>query len=138
MLWQLINLDGYWLATVIYVPQEDDMPAVADALADLGCPDDDIFRTWHNMTKEWNRGYTWSNPARRRSITLIGRATSWPQFFDTVMHETGHIRDEIISAYDIMNYGEPPAYTQGEIGRQMAPMIKRIMCPCCGMENPLL
>lgn len=114
------------------------MPGVAEALADLGCPDDDINDVWHNMTKEWNRGYTWSNPARRRSITLIGRATSWPEFFDTVMHETGHIVDEIMMAYDIMDYGEPPAYTQGEIGRQMAPMIKRIMCPCCGMENPLI
>lgn len=136
MLWQLIDLDGYWLATVIYVPQEDDMPAVAEALAGLGCPDDDIISTWHNMTEEWNRGYTWSNPARRRSITLIGRATSWPQFLDTVMHETRHIVDEITAAYEIMDYGEPPAYTQGEIGRQMAPMIKRIMCPCCGLESP--
>lgn len=86
------------------------------------------------LAEEWNRGYTWSNPHRRRSITLIGRATDWPQFFDTVMHETGHIRDEIMKAYDIMNYGEPPAYTQGEIGRQMAPMIRRIACPCCGKD----
>ena len=138
MLWQRIDLDGYWLATVIYVPLEKDMPGVAEALADLGCPDDDINATWHNMTEEWNKGYTWSNPARRRSITLIGRSTSWAQFFDTVLHETDHIVDEIMMAYDIMNYGEPPAYTQGEIGRQMAPAIRRIMCPCCGMENPLL
>jgi hypothetical protein len=31
-----------------------------------------------------------------------------------------------------MNYGEPPAYLQGYIGRQMAPMIHRLACPCCG------
>ena len=134
MLWQTIDLDGYWLATVIYVPQDRDMPTVAEALSDLGCTDGEISETWRLMTEEWNRGYTWSNPHRRRSITLIGRATDWPQFFDTVMHETGHIRDEIMKAYDIMNYGEPPAYTQGEIGRQMAPMIRRIACPCCGKD----
>ena len=102
-MWQRIDLDGYWMATVIYVPLEKDMPGVTEALAGLGCPDDDINDVWHNMTKEWNRGYTWSNPARRRSITLIGRATSWPEFFDTVMHETGHIVDEIMMAYDIMD-----------------------------------
>lgn len=138
MLWQRIDLDGYWIATVVYVPLEKDMPVVAEALADLGCPDEDIDAVWRNMTEEWNRGYTWSNPARRRSVTLIGRATSWPELFDTVMHETRHIVDEITAAYNVMNYGEPPAYTQGEIGRLMAPMIKRIMCPCCGMENPLI
>lgn len=135
MLWQEIDLDGYWLATVIYVPQERDMAVVAEALERLGCPEKDIRDTWQAVTREWNRGYTWSNPCRRRSITIIGRAEDWPQLFDTVMHETGHIRDEIMAAYDVMNYGEPPAYTQGEIGRQMAPMIKKLACPCCGAER---
>lgn len=134
-MWQEIDLDGYWLATVIYVPQERDMAVVAEALERLGCPEKDIRDTWQAVTREWNRGYTWSNPCRRRSITIIGRAEDWPQLFDTVMHETGHIRDEIMAAYDVMNYGEPPAYTQGEIGRQMAPMIKKLACPCCGAER---
>lgn len=111
------------------------MPAIAEALANLGCPDGDIQKTWRLMTEEWNKGYTWSNPSRRRSITLIGRAKDWSQFFNTVLHETKHIVDEVTAAYDVMNYGEPPAYTQGEIGRQMAPMIRRIACPCCGMEK---
>ena len=135
MLWQQIDLDGYWLATVIYVPQERDMPIVAEALEKLGCPEKDIMDTWQAVTQEWNKGYTWSNPSRRRSITIIGRAKDWPQLFDTVLHETGHIRDEIMASYDVMNYGEPPAYTQGEIGRQMAPMIKKLACPCCGAER---
>lgn len=135
MLWQQINLDGYWIATVIYVPQESDMSIVAEALSRLGCPDEDIRQVWHNMTKGWNNGYTWSNPRKKRSITIIGRSRDWPQLFDTVLHETGHIRDEIMNAYDIHNYGEPPAYTQGEIGRQMAPMIRRMACPCCGVTK---
>lgn len=134
-MWQQIDLDGYWLATVIYVPQEEDMPIVAEALEKLGCPEKDIMDTWQAVTREWNNGYTWSNPSRRRSITIIGRSKDWPQLFDTVLHETGHIRDEIMAAYDVMNYGEPPAYTQGEIGRQMAPMIKKLACPCCGAER---
>lgn len=134
-MWQQIDLDGYWLATVIYVPQERDMAIVAEALERLGCPEKDIMDTWQSVTREWNKGYTWSNPSRRRSITIIGRAEDWPQLFDTVLHETGHIRDEIMAAYDVMNYGEPPAYTQGEIGRQMAPMIKKLACPCCGAER---
>ena len=135
MIWQEINLDGYWLATVIYVPSERNMPVVTEALAKLGCPETEIEETWRSVTEGWNNGYTWSNPARRRSITIIGRAESWEEFFNTVIHETRHIVDEIAAAYDVMGYGEPPAYTQGEIGRQMAPMIRRIACPCCGIAK---
>ena len=135
MIWQTIDIDGYWLATVVYVPLADDMPAVAEAMERLGCPQEDIGKTWHLMTQEWNRGYTWSNPARRRSITLIGRAWNWEEFFNTVMHETKHLVDEITAAYDVMNYGEPPAYLQGFLGQRMAPAIRRIVCPCCGKEK---
>jgi hypothetical protein len=137
VIWQTIDIDGYWLATVVYVPLEQDMPAVAEAMTRLGCPQEDIGKTWHLMTEEWNRGYTWSNPARRRSITLIGRAWNWEQFFNTVMHETKHLVDEITAAYDVMNYGEPPAYLQGFLGQRMAPAIRRIVCPCCGKEKEI-
>lgn len=135
MVWQEIDIDGYWLATIVYIPSQRDLPSVAEALSSLGCPDSDINESLSMMTEEWNKGYTWSNPARRKSVTIIGRSSSWEQFFNTVHHETRHIVDEIMMAYDIMNYGEPPAYTQGEIGRQMAPVIRRIVCPCCGMTN---
>ena len=135
MIWQTIDIDGYWLATVVYVPLEQDMPAVAEAMVRLGCPQGDIGKTWHLMTQEWNKGYTWSNPSRRRSITLIGRAWNWGEFFNTVLHETKHLVDEITAAYDVMNYGEPPAYLQGFLGQRMAPAIRRIVCPCCGMEE---
>ena len=135
MVWQEIDIDGYWLATIVYIPSQRDLPSVAEALSSLGCPDSDINESLSMMTEEWNKGYTWSNPARRKSVTIIGRSSSWEQFFNTVHHEARHIVDEIMMAYDIMNYGEPPAYTQGEIGRQMAPVIRRIVCPCCGMTN---
>ena len=69
MLRQLINLDGYWLATVIYIPQERDMPGVADALAELGCPDEDIQKTWRLMTEEWNKGYKSSGKKKFRKIS---------------------------------------------------------------------
>ena len=134
-MWQEIDIDGYWLATVVYVPTDRDMPQVAEALSRLGCPDGDIDKTWRLMTREWNKGYTWSNPARRQSITLIGRADSWEQFYNTVAHETKHLVDEITAAYNVMNYGEPPAYLQGFLGQKMAPVIRRIACPCCGFER---
>lgn len=137
MLRQLINIDGYWLVTVIYVPQERDMPMVAEAYERIGCPEEDIHIIERLMTEEWNKGATYSNPWRRCSVMTIGRSESWEEFFNTVLHETKHVVDDIVTAYDVINYGEPPAYLQGEIGRQMAPMIRRIACPCCGKDSLL-
>lgn len=135
MLRQLIDIDGYWLVTVIYLPSREHIPVVAETFERIGCPEGDIEKIRHLMTDEWNKGATFSNPHRRCSVTVIGRSTSWEQFFDTVLHEVGHLRDDIVTAYDVMNYGEPPAYLQGYIGRQMAPMIRRLACPCCGLES---
>lgn len=135
MIWQTIDIDGWWIATVVYIPTERDMPTVAGALHRLGCPQEDIERTWRFMTDEWNKGFTWSNPIRKRSVTLIGRAKEWSQFFNTVTHEMKHLVDEITAVYDVENYGEPPAYLQGYLGEKMAPVIRRIACPCCGMEK---
>lgn len=135
MLRQMIDIDGWWLVTVIYLPQVHEAEAVAEAFESIGCADDDIGIIRRMISSEWNKGATFSNPYRRRSVMMIGRATSWEQFFDTVLHETKHVVDDITWAYDVMNYGEPPAYLQGYIGRQMAPMIRRIGCPCCGAER---
>lgn len=135
MIRQEIDIDGYWLVTVIYLPQEEHIPMVAEAFSKLGCPDNDVETICHLVGEMWNKGATFTNAARRRTVTVIGRSTTWEQFFDTVLHETKHIVDDIMMSYDIMNYGEPPAYLQGYIGRQMAPVIRKLSCPCCGLQH---
>ncbi|UKK52141.1 hypothetical protein L6472_06055 [Prevotella sp. E13-17] len=129
---QLIDIDGWWLVTVIYLPRQEDMNTMVQIMDRIGCPDKDIMESCRLLTEEWNKGVTFSNPRLRRSVMVIGRSENWEQFFDTVLHEIRHVTDDIIRAYDIMNYGEPPAYTQGYLGRRMAPMIRRLACPCCG------
>lgn len=132
MIRQEIDIDGHWLVTVIYLPQPDELWKVAEAYERLGCLDDEV-ETIISLMLQRNKGATFTNFRMRRSVVTIGRATSWEQFFDSVLHETKHLVDDIVAGYDIMNYGEPPAYLQGYIGRQMAPVIKRLACPCCGV-----
>lgn len=134
MIWQTIDIDGYWQVTVIYLPQPDELTKVAEAYERLGCLEEEVDSVLELML-QWNRGATYTNFRQRKSVVTIGRSTSWEQFFDTVLHETKHLVDDITAGYDIMNYGEPPAYLQGYIGRQMAPVIKRLACPCCGGSN---
>ena len=132
MIRQEIDIDGWWHITLFYLPGPDDMPEVIDAYRGIGCPEGDITEIQRVIPHEMNKGVTYTSGYLRHSVTVIGRSTSWEQFFDTVLHEVGHIRDDVTWWYDVANYGEPPAYLQGEIGRLMAPVIQRIACPCCG------
>ena len=142
MIRQEIDIDGWWRLTVFYAPGDSDVREVTDAYRGLGCPESDIDTIRTDILPRLNKGSTFTSGYLRHSVTVIGRASSWDQFFDTVLHEVKHIVDDIVSWYGIMNYGEPPAYLQGEIGRMMAPAIRRIACPCCGTEketpNPIL
>ena len=126
-------MDGWWRVTVFYHPWPEDVREVTDAYEELGCPLEDVMKIrWIVGRGIMNKGATYSSGSQRRSVVVIGRATSWEQFFDTVTHELRHVVDDIMLWYYVENLGEPPAYTQGEIGRQMARVIRDIACPCCG------
>lgn len=135
MIRQEIDIDGWWRITVFYLPGEEDMPEVISSYRGIGCPESDIRKISSIFPSQMNNGVTYTSGYLKHSVTVIGRSTSWEEFFDTLLHEVGHIRDDVAVWYDIANYGEPPAYLQGEIGRLMAPAVRRIACPCCGAES---
>lgn len=132
MIRQEIDIDGLWRITVFYVPGPADRDEVTDAFRGLGCPEEDVRTIRDEILPGLNKGVTFSSGYLRHSVTVMGRASSWDEFFNTVLHETRHIVDDITVWYDVTNRGEPPAYLQGEIGRLMAPAIQQIACPCCG------
>ena len=133
MIRQEIDVDGWWRMTVLWLPWPDDLPELTEAYKDVGCPWSELWYTrWLVKAEQMNKGYTYSNYRKRQSVMMIGRATDWDQFQDTVAHELRHVVDDIVRCYNIENRGEPPAYTQGYIARQMASVIRQIACPCCG------
>lgn len=135
MIRQELDIDGWWRVTVFYLPGREDMPEVVGMLRSVGCPDSDLRKIMELFPDRMNKGVTFPGLYYRHSVTVIGRAVSWAEFFDTLLHETDHIVDIVTDYYRVSNHGEPPAYLQGEIGRQMAPAVRRIACPCCGTEN---
>lgn len=135
MIRQELDIDGWWSVTVFYLPVDDDMPEVIETLREAGCPRHDIRQVLDLFPHKLNKGVTWPGYRQRHSVTVIGRSSSWEQFFDTLLHEINHLVDIITDYYWVANHGEPPAYLQGEIGRQMASAVKFIACPCCGMQK---
>lgn len=135
MIRQEIDIDGWWRITVFYLPGDEDMPEVIKAFREADCPNREIRQILSLFPHKVNKGVTWPGYRQRHSITVIGRSSSWEQFFDTLLHEIDHLVDIITDYYLVSNHGEPPAYLQGEIGRLMAPAVRSILCPCCGMQK---
>lgn len=134
MIRQELDIDGWWRITVFYMPGPDDMPEVIGTYRGIGCPESDIEKISSLIPSQMNKGVTFSSGYLRHSVTIIGRATCWAEALNTILHETDHLVDDITWWYNVVRHGEPPAYLAGEIGRQIAPAIKRIACPCCGVE----
>ena len=136
MIRQEIDVDGWWRVTVLWLPWPEDLPEVTRAYEEVGCPWRELWYTRRLIrTGQMNKGYTYSNYQQRRSVTVIGRATDWAQLQDTVAHELRHVTDDVLRWYDVENTGEPPAYTQGYLARQMATVMKTMACPCCGSRG---
>lgn len=77
----------------------------------------------------WNKGFTFTNFADHLTIVCISKATSAEQMYDSISHEHKHIVEHISEYYGVDPKGETAAYLQGEIGRQIFPVVAMLICP---------
>jgi hypothetical protein len=77
----------------------------------------------------WNKGFTFTNFADHLTIVCISKATSAEQMYDSIAHEQKHIVEHISEYYGVDPKGETAAYLQGEIGRQIFPVVAMLICP---------
>lgn len=75
-----------------------------------------------------DKGMTLTSFTDRMSILFIGRSSTPAQWFDTLIHEIKHLVEHISEYYEVNPKGEPAAYLQGEIGRQLFPIIIQRFC----------
>ena len=84
---QRFSIDGYWDVTVFY----------------------------NVRTPNLNQGFTYSSMERRKSIVVIGLASSREQFLNTVVHEAKHVQSAVCAYYGIKEDSEDAAYLIGYI-----------------------
>ena len=75
-------------------------------------------------------GMTLTSSSDMMSFLFISRSSSDEQWFDTLIHELKHVVEHISDFYRVDPKSEPAAYLQGEIGRQLFPLIMQKMCDC--------
>lgn len=97
-----------------------------------------IKQAYRNMKScNLDGGVTYSNYIHRTTVMVIGEATSKEEFFNTFIHESRHLIDDLSKMNGISHNGEEIAYLAGHIGEQMFPIIKLFVCDCSHCKRML-
>ena len=65
------------------------------------------------------KAVTISSLNKKESIVLFNKHKSNIDFINSIIHESEHIKQSILYAYNIDDIGEPPAYIVGYIATQL-------------------
>lgn len=119
--------DDNWGILMVYDYEARDFERIWSMLRAFGLPD---YRAQAAMSvlSQTNTGMTLTIPSDLMSVLFISETTSNEEWFDTLIHELKHVVEHISEYYQVDPTSEPAAYLQGEIGRQMFPMIMRKTC----------
>ena len=92
-------------------------------------------RVRENLEKaDMDSGFTYSNKTRRRSVVVVGLASSQAQFLNSFEHELRHLCDDIAVASAMPMQGEEVAYLTGQLNTMLWKDIHQFIC-CKGKCN---
>lgn len=105
------------------------------SLEQIECPRPIMERVRENLEKaDMDSGFTYSNKTRRRSVVVVGLASSQAQFLNSFEHELRHLCDDIAVASAMPMQGEEVAYLTGQINTMLWKDIHQFIC-CIGNSH---
>lgn len=72
------------------------------------------------------KAVTFSNESLHASIVLFNRHKTLPDYLNSIVHEAEHVKQAVLKAYRVDDFGEEPAYTVGHIVEKMYGVFKGI------------
>lgn len=122
-----------WWVKVFYVVEYIPLDLIVSELKKIGCDSTDEVISLFEDDAE-NKGYTYSNLTKRKSIMIIGATTCPAEFQHTYDHEKLHLAMHIAKEDRIDPFSEELAYLIGDIGFNMFPLAKKFLCEHCREE----
>lgn len=122
-----------WWVKVFYVVEYIPLDLIISELKKIGCDSTDEVISLFEDDAE-NKGYTYSNLTKRKSIMIIGSTTCPAEFQHTYDHEKLHLAMHIAKEDGIDPFSEELAYLVGDIGFNMFQIAKKFLCEHCRKE----
>jgi len=118
MIKQLIDIDGYWEVIVYYNVDYNFFGDIAFELKAIGSPVERIDDIYYNLRTN-AKAVTCSNIKEHISIVIFNYHKDKYDYVNSIVHEAEHIKQNMLKAYNVVDKGEPPAYTVGYIAMKM-------------------
>lgn len=115
---------GFLLCWDYSIQDYDDMWAILKA---FDVSDKDADKSLRILSRP-NTGLTVTDFHETMSLVFVSETTSEDEWIDTLFHEIKHVVEHISAFYKVSPQSEPAAYLQGEIGRQLFPVIMERLC----------
>lgn len=105
---------------------------ILDVMKRVGAADKYLSKAYISLFDcKLNGGITYSNYTKRESVLVTELTSCASEFFDSILHETGHLATDIAIEEGLDLKGEEVRYIQGDIGRALFPYCKKLLCDCC-------
>ena len=106
--------------------------SILSSLEEIECPGTVLERVRGNLLRaDMDSGFTYSNKTMRRSVVVVGLATSQAQFLNSFEHELRHLCDDIAAASGMLMQGEEVAYLTGDVNSLLWADIHDFVCCKC-------
>lgn len=119
MIKKVINIDDYWKVIVYYNIDYNLFHVIEKDLYNINCKDYQIDSIYYNMINKKAKAVTISSIDFKTSIVLFNNHKSYLDYINSIVHEAEHIKQAMLDAYNVEDFGEAPAYTIGYIASQM-------------------
>lgn len=121
-----------WTAGVFLAVHSSDAEAVLGRLRAIGCDDGYLIKAEENIRQNrLNRGLTYSNMAERKSVMVVGEASSASEFLNSLTHELHHLVAHICEASGVDLASEEACYLTGGLAQLIHRDASGLLCEHC-------
>jgi hypothetical protein len=127
MIRQQFNVDGYWNVVVFYNVDYHFFDDIKLELKIIGFPETAIEEVRNIMQSGAAKAVTCSVISQYTSVVLFNPHASKADYIDSIVHEAEHVKQAMLSAYQVEDRGESPAYTIGYLISRMYPVFRNLV-----------
>ena len=119
---RIININNYWKVIVYYNIDYNFFDYIKFDLLKYSTPVEKIKHIYYNM-RHTAKAFTYSNNKHRVSIVGFNTHTNKYDYINSIVHEAEHVKQAMLTYYNIEDEGENAAYTIAYIATKMLQLI---------------
>ena len=127
MIKQTFSIDGYWEVIVYWNMDYNFFDDVEFELRKTGFSRIAVDEVYNTLKYGNAKAVTCSRVGEHRSIVVFNVHKSKADYISSIVHESEHVKQAILTAYNIEDMGEAPAYTIGYIVMKMYDVFRQFI-----------